>query len=329
VPLASPAAERPSFASRAAKISLLAPLVAILLAYVFNAPPTQVDPASARVNANVKFAMAITGLGAFLIPTVAGAVLGFIGLWRGFNRGASGTVTLSLIGIVLNCGLVLCLLVAVDAQKTIRAHFRKLNDQAIGYAKQGDYVRAETLLRQAVESTKLLWGESHPDYATSLNNLGMLYYNQREYGRAEPLLRQASEIRKKVLGESHPHYAQSLSNLGMLYCAQGHYAWAEPLFRQALEIRKKALGENHPDYATSLNYLSFLYYSQRDYARAEPLCRQALEIRKKALGENHPDYVQSLNNLAALYKAQGDQTRAALLTRQAVEISDRQSKPLR
>jgi len=258
VPLASPAAERPTFASRAAKISLLAPLVAILPAYVFGAPPTQIDPASARVNANMKFALAITGLGAFFIPTVAGAVLGFIGLWRGFNRGTSGAVTMLLIGIVLNCGLMLCLLVVVDAQQTIRAHFRKVNDQANGYAKQGDYARAETLLRQAVESTKLLWGESHPDYATSLNNLGVVYQARADYARAEPLLRQASEIRKKAQGENHADYAQSLNNLSFLYYSQRDYARAVPLCRQALEIRKKVQAENHPDYVQSLNNLATL-----------------------------------------------------------------------
>ena len=77
----------------------------------------------------------------------------------------------------------------------------------------GDYARAEPLFRQALEIRKKALGESHPDYATSLNNLAVLYRAMGDYARAEPLFRQALEIQKKALGESHPDYATSLNNL--------------------------------------------------------------------------------------------------------------------
>jgi CHAT domain-containing protein len=156
----------------------------------------------------------------------------------------------------------------------------------------GEYARAETALRHALEIKKKALGEGHPDYAASLSNLGSLYQAMRDYARAEPLLREAVEIWKKAAGEGHPHYALSLNNLGELYRAIGEYARAEPLYRQAMEITKEAVGEGHPHYALSLSDLCALYWAMGDYARAEPLVREALDIQSahfddtaSALGE--------------------------------------------
>jgi tetratricopeptide (TPR) repeat protein len=76
-------------------------------------------------------------------------------------------------------------------------------------------------------------GESHPDYATSLNNLALLYDATGRLAEAEPLLKQALEIRHTALGEGHPAYADSLNNLAELYRAMGRHAEAESLDRRS------------------------------------------------------------------------------------------------
>jgi Flp pilus assembly protein TadD len=47
-------------------------------------------------------------------------------------------------------------------------------------------------------------GPTHPDTATSLNNLALLYDAQGKYAEAEPLLRHALAIYEKQLGFQHP-----------------------------------------------------------------------------------------------------------------------------
>jgi hypothetical protein len=42
------------------------------------------------------------------------------------------------------------------------------------YKSQGEFAKAEPLLRQALELRKAVLGEKHPDYAASLNNLAAL-----------------------------------------------------------------------------------------------------------------------------------------------------------
>lgn len=72
---------------------------------------------------------------------------------------------------------------------------------------------------------------THPDVATSLNNLGMLYQKQGEYDKAQPLLEKALALQEKILGTEHPTIATSLNQLGMFYQEK-----AKRLFEKALAI---------------------------------------------------------------------------------------------
>ncbi|WP_414590241.1 tetratricopeptide repeat protein, partial [Scytonema sp. PCC 10023] len=83
----------------------------------------------------------------------------------------------------------------------------------------------------ALEMTKRLLGQQHPQVATILNNLAGLYHNQGRYSEAEALYRQALEMRKRLVGEQHPSVVSSLNNLALLYQNQGRYSEAEPLYR--------------------------------------------------------------------------------------------------
>ncbi|MEM9275025.1 MAG: tetratricopeptide repeat protein [Cyanobacteria bacterium P01_F01_bin.143] len=68
----------------------------------------------------------------------------------------------------------------------------------------------------ALELRKKLLGESHPDVATSLNNLAAHYYEQGRYKKAEPFLKQALNIAEIKLGEHHPKTKIARNNLQIL-----------------------------------------------------------------------------------------------------------------
>ena len=133
----------------------------------------------------------------------------------------------------------------------------------------GDYA-GERSTSRSWRSTRKALGETHPDYATSLNNLAVLYESRAITPRPSRSTSRPSKSARNP-GEAHPDYAVSLNNLALLYSTLGDYARAEPLYKQALEINKEALGETHPDYATSLSNLADLYNVMSDYTRAEPL----------------------------------------------------------
>ena len=100
------------------------------------------------------------------------------------------------------------------------------------------------MLRQALQIFKQQ-GNSHPDYATSLNNLAGIYQELGRYEEALSLARQALQLRQK-LGDSHPDYGSSLNSLASLYQDMGRYEQALRLYQQALKIRKQ-FGDNKND----------------------------------------------------------------------------------
>ncbi len=89
-------------------------------------------------------------------------------------------------------------------------------------------------------------GATHPDTASSLNNLANLYQSMGRYSEAEPLYARSLAIREQQLGADHPDTALGLNNLAVLYCHQNRFAEAEALLIRALAIREQTLGANHP-----------------------------------------------------------------------------------
>ena len=184
----------------------------------------------------------------------------------------------------------------------------------------GEFKTALIYWQQALELAQKNFGDSHPNYATAINNLALLNHRMGNHNKAEPLYKQALEIRKKTLGKNHPEYATSLSNLASLYKTTSRYEQAEKLFVEAMNIQQKVLGEHHPAFATTINNLAVLYDHMGNYDKAMPLFLKAAEIKKTSLGATHPEYATSLNNLAGLYKNIGRYKDAILLYQESLEI---------
>lgn len=187
---------------------------------------------------------------------------------------------------------------------------------------RGQYTEAEPLLLRSLAIRKQQLGETHPDTATSLNDLANLYRQQGKYEQAEPLYQRALAIREQQLGETHPDTAKSLSNLAILYAEQGKYKQAEPLLQQALTLQEQHLGLQHPAIATSLHNLAELYRLQGKYEQAELLYQRSLTIFQQQLEPDHPNIASGLANLATLYRLQGKYEQAEPLFRQALTIRE-------
>ena len=182
------------------------------------------------------------------------------------------------------------------------------------------YNRALEYYQQAFAIRKQVFGESHPDVATSYNNIGCVYGFQGDYAHALEYLQQSLAIRKQLLGESHPDVAFSYNNIGSVYYSQGDYARALEYYQQSLAIRKQVFDDFHPNVATLYDNIGSVYYSQGDYARALEYYQQSLAIRKQVLGESHPDIATSYNNIGSVYDSQGDYARALEYHQQSLAI---------
>jgi tetratricopeptide (TPR) repeat protein len=165
-----------------------------------------------------------------------------------------------------------------------------------------------------------LYGERHPDVATSLNNLGSLYSERGEHAQALEHYRRALNIRRELYGERHPDVASSLNNLGFAYDNLGEYAQALEYFRQSLAIRRQLHGERHPDVARCLNNLGAVHRELGEYAHALESYRRALDIRRELYGARHADVASSLSNLGLLHGELGEYAQALEHLRTALGI---------
>src|SRR5689334_17719664 len=79
--------------------------------------------------------------------------------------------------------------------------WNELNDSLHYYSNKGEIKKGITVGEKAVIAAKKEFGESHPDYIASLNNLALLYSQSGQYKLAETLYSKAIETAKKFLGE--------------------------------------------------------------------------------------------------------------------------------
>jgi tetratricopeptide (TPR) repeat protein len=185
---------------------------------------------------------------------------------------------------------------------------------------KADYSNAIVFLNEVLRIESATLGETHENYAVTLNNLAVRYKTMGRHVEAEPLFRQAIEIDETTIGREHPDYAIRLNNLASLLSDMGQHEDAEPLYRQAMKIDEATIGREHPEYATDLNNLAGLLKKMSRYEEAEPLYWQAIEIGEATIGREHPAYAGGLNNLAILLSDMGRYEEAEPLYRDSVTI---------
>jgi len=226
----------------------------------------------------------------------------------------------------LQCGIALAMLLGAlpawsqDALNT--QSVSQLEDRAQTLYTQGRYAEAEPLYQRSLALKENMLGASHPDVATSLNQLGLLYRAQGRSAEAESCYQKSLGIRTQVFGESSPEVAAVHNNLGRLYQDQGRYQEAEHLYRQALAVREQMLGLTPADVAESLNNLASLLWELGQYDVAEPMFQRSLALREQALGPQHPALAQSLNNLGLLYWNQARFAEAEPLLQRSLTIRE-------
>jgi len=196
-----------------------------------------------------------------------------------------------------------------------------LNNLGLVLHEQGRLAEADSVFEEALVRQREIFGEVHPEIATTLYNYGQLQRVLGDYARAEEIARQVVEMDEKLIGPDHPDIAYSKVSLAGLLQRRGDFEGARVLLEDALVLRTRALGPDHQNTAFSINAVARLYHSMGDYARAESLYVVSMEIHKRVNGERHPAVAQRINNLAWIAYDRGDYEKAVRLHRQGLEIN--------
>ncbi|MEM8556254.1 MAG: CHAT domain-containing protein [Bacteroidota bacterium] len=208
---------------------------------------------------------------------------------------------------------------SVSMVQTVKlAHAEAAMTRAVELYRRGDYGDAEVVARSAVAAQQDVLSDTHPDLATSLNNLATIVEAGGDYAAARGYHERALAIREAVLPSGDPLVAQSQSNLAAVLYRIGDYAEARRLFEAALAAREATLGAAHPDVALNLNNLALVVYELDGAAAARPLAERAYALREAALGTTHPATLESMSNLAVLLTALGEHQGAVSLLERAL-----------
>ena len=179
------------------------------------------------------------------------------------------------------------------------------------YQNLGQYEAALPHSEKALALRKTLYGERHPEVATSLHDLADVICFLGDYDESDSLYREAMALRRDLFGEGSEPFAESLTDWGLLLYYKGERLESLHHLRRALDLNRQIHGSQHPRVAESLHTLGAMYWagSFADSTRAtayrdttERLVRQSLEMRQALLEADHPEVVHSMSFLAEILR---------------------------
>ena len=229
--------------------------------------------------------------------------------------------------------------------------WQELMEQAEAQIAKGEYARGEETAGQLVEEARKVFGDSHPDTATSLNVLADAQLRQGKYAEARKNFSAALNIYEQRLGPDHVNTAAALNNLALVLEKLGDYPAAESLLRRSLRILEKELGKQHQDTAITLSNLGRVrdlqgkfgeasrgaadedaarlstraqeLMERGQYQEAETLQHRVVAIHEKTLGAEHPTTATSLSNLGNVLYLQGKFKEAEEMHRRVLAVREK------
>jgi hypothetical protein len=130
------------------------------------------------------------------------------------------------------------------------------------YIKTGQVAQAETMLKNAIASSKEAFGNASPITSYATQYLGELYVAKQDFAAAEPLLSQALAAREKGHGPDHPAIAEVLEPYCTALGGLGRTSEAEQL-----AARKKAIDAGSVTMRGKLAELSTTLIAERPTPR--------------------------------------------------------------
>lgn len=229
--------------------------------------------------------------------------------------------------------------------KNYPAYAKTLHNLGLLHKNTGNYIEAETVFRQTIETYSKQIGIDHPLLAITLSELASMYTELGRYTDAIKVIKEADEIVCKVFGDQHPFLIICLDKLATIYRYMGDYAkaevtyvrasnitkrlgeWIDHLHRQrnaeeARELYRLGVGEDGRNLGFVFLNIGFLYIEDGRYDLAEKFLDNANARLINTIGEQHPDYARIPNAYAILHTKVGRFVEAESLYRKALQIHE-------
>lgn len=189
------------------------------------------------------------------------------------------------------------------------------------YQKLGKLDRADTLLQQAFDRRRQLFGPNSSEAAESLVSLGQLRSDQAQYEEAEKLIRQGLDIERHSLPSGDAATLSAETALGAVLASRGNYDQAIRILDEAVRVQSGGGTQATAGLANSLSELASAHYEAGHYQIADPLFRRVLEMHRQLYGLRHPLVANDLFSLGAVQQDMGYYGEAEKFCRQALDIT--------
>ncbi len=160
--------------------------------------------------------------------------------------------------------------------------------QAERLFKEGQFVQALALAKEAVTLREEILGPNHEDVAEDLTTLGMIHGTLIQLPQATTLLERALRIYQSSAVPSEQLIGKGLTNLATVRYAAGDFIGAIDLLEQSLEIRERVLSPSHPDVAVTLSHFAIALRGVSRLEQARDFVQRAITILR---GTNPPRLV--------------------------------------
>jgi eukaryotic-like serine/threonine-protein kinase len=162
-----------------------------------------------------------------------------------------------------------------------------LNNVAVSLTYKGDYARADSFMREAMEVERRIRGRESMYAGNLLRAWASLKDEMGERAVADSLVRESVRILRIALGPTHADYLRSLAMLAQLRYTSNDMQGTIDVARDVEAQIGKGLHEGEPSAAAVLQALGLALDSLRRFEAADSALARSLDVRRRFLPPDH------------------------------------------
>lgn len=174
-----------------------------------------------------------------------------------------------------------------------------MNDEAVYYAKTGNYDKAVDLCGEAMNIFKKQAYKKDPQYAVVMANMGVFLSQRGNQGDDQQAI-DACEKALKMMKKGTREYLNAQNNLAVCYAKNNNLANADAVSKAALKSGKKIYANDQYAYAVMLANHAARLANMRAYSQAMQYADEALSIFRDIQQTNTLAFAKLLVNRAVI-----------------------------
>jgi len=175
---------------------------------------------------------------------------------------------------------------------------------------KGNYVEADTCLRDGETIFRRLLQPTHLWLGDVLRNEAISFYRQERFEEADIKVNEAIKIYLESFGEHYDNYPTALIVKGLIFTKTGRGREGESILRQAVKLRTDSLPADHFWVSIAKGALGECLVREKRFAEAQPLLLESFTTLTARLGARDPRTREATWRIVDLYDDWGQRNLA-------------------